>query len=167
MTETDVPEGNNILPEGSNIPSDQNPKKTFLQELKPWSKINPYASYIHLLFRPIPLIVYPAIIFAFLAFSTSLAWVVCYVDTAASIYQPPPYLMNIGVSGLYNVPGIIGILAGSYVGGGLTDLIAERQARRNNGVFEPESRLIALILPFFLEPVGLLMYLSYNQSAQR
>ena len=133
-------------------------KKSFLQDLNIIPKLNPNASYIHLLLRPFPLIVYPAIFFAFLAFSTTLAWVVCYVDTAASVYQAPPYLMNIGVSGLYNVPAIIGIIIGSYVGGALTDLIAERMARRNNGVFEPESRLIALIIPFFLEPVGLIMF---------
>ena len=65
--------------------------------------------------------------------------------------------MNIGVSGLYNVPAIIGIFIGAYIGGGFTDFIAERMARRNNGVFEPESRLIALVIPFFLEPVGLSM----------
>lgn len=81
----------------------------------------------------------------------------CYVDTAAAVYQAPPYLMNIGVSGLYFAPAIIGIFIGAYVGGGLTDLIAEKMARRNNGIFEPESRLVALIFPFFLEPVGLLM----------
>ena len=152
------------VPAGTNIASTPLAKKTFLQELKPWSRINPYASYIHLLLRPFPLIVYPAILFAFLAFSTTLAWVVCYVDTAASVYQPPPYLMNIGVSGLYNVPAIIGIIIGSYIGGGLTDLVAERHARRNNGVFEPESRLITLIIPFFLEPIGLLMFFSFQPT---
>jgi hypothetical protein len=133
-------------------------KKSFLQDLSVVPKLNPNASYIHLLLRPFPLIVYPAIIFAFLAFSTTLAWVVCYVDTAASVYQAPPYLMNIGVSGLYNVPAIIGIFIGSFVGGALTDIIAERMARRNNGIFEPESRLVALIIPFILEPVGLIMF---------
>ena len=138
------------------------PKKSFLQELKFWPQSNPNASYIHLLVRPWPLIVYPAVFFAFLAFSTTLAWVVCYVDTAASVYQAPPYLMNIGVSGLYNVPAIIGILIGAYVGGALTDFVAERLARRNNGVFEPESRLVPLIIPFFLEPIGLVMYISFS-----
>lgn len=138
------------------------PKKSFLQELKFWPQINPNASYIHLLIRPWPLIIYPAVFFAFLAFSTTLAWVVCYVDTAASVYQAPPYLMNIGVSGLYNVPAIIGIFIGAYVGGALTDFVAERLARRNSGVFEPESRLVPLIIPFFLEPIGLVMYFSFS-----
>ena len=134
-------------------------RKTFLQDLKPWSPLNPHASYLHLLLRPIPLIVYPAIFFAFLIFSTTLAWIVCVIETYASVFQAPPYLMSTGVSGLINIPAIVGILIGSYCGGGLTDIIAERWARKNNGVFEPEYRLVTLILPFFLVPVGLLMYI--------
>jgi hypothetical protein len=134
------------------------PKKTFWQELKPWSRINPNASYIHLLLRPLPLVFYPAVFFSFIIFSTTLSWIVCYVDTAASVYQAPPYLMNIGVSGLYNVCAIICIPFGAFVGGALTDWVGQKMARRNNGVFEPEFRLITLIVPFFVVPMGLLMY---------
>lgn len=66
--------------------------------------------------------------------------------------------MSPGINGLINVPAMIGIAVGSYCGGGLTDLLAERSARKNNGVYEPEARLVALILPFFFVPIGLLMY---------
>src|SRR5271163_938892 len=128
-------------------------KKTFIQELKPWSPINPNANYFNLLFRPWPLIVYPAIFFSFISFSTTLAWIVCYADTAASVYQSPPYLMNVGVSTLYNIPGLIGAALGSFCGGGLTDFIVEKLSRKNNGVFEPEYRLVVLVIPFFLVPV--------------
>jgi hypothetical protein len=144
--------GNNVT-EQSGIP-----KKSFIEQLKPWSRINPHASYIHLLLRPLPLILYPSVFFSFLIFSTTLTWIVCYVDTAASVYQAPPFLMNIGVSGLYNVPAIIAIPFGAFVGGALTDWISKTMARRNNGIFEPEYRLISLIVPFFFVPVGLLMY---------
>ena len=85
----------------NNSPEVSPARKTFLQELKLWSKINPDSSYIHLLLRPWSLIIYPAVFFGFLAISTTLAWVVCYVDTATSVYQSPPHLMNIGISGLY------------------------------------------------------------------
>ena len=162
VTEAELPSptnGNNTEKESASSPNGASsiPKKSYAEQLRPWSKINPDASLIHLLLRPWPLIVYPAVFFGFLAFSTTLAWIVCYVDTAASVFQAPPYLMSIGVSGLYNIPAIIGICIGAYIGGALTDFIAERMARRNNGVFEPESRLIALVIPFFLEPIGLIM----------
>ena len=51
----------------------------------------------------------------------------------------------------------VGNLIGGVVGGYLTDVWAERQARRNNGIFEPESRLILLIFPTIIAFAGLLM----------
>jgi hypothetical protein len=141
------------------------PKKTFLQELQPWSKINPNASYIHLFVRPWPLIVYPAVIFAFLIFSVTLAWVVVFINVNASIYQGPHYHMSPGIDGLVNIPAVIGIAFGSFAGGALTDYIAEKKAKGNNGVFEPEFRLIALVFPGFIVPVGLLMYIPHFLSS--
>jgi hypothetical protein len=66
--------------------------------------------------------------------------------------------MSAATNGLINIPSFIGNFIGSYCGGGLTDRIAEWQARRNNGIYEPEARLTALIIPFILVPAGLLMY---------
>jgi hypothetical protein len=137
------------------------PKKTYLQELKPWSKVNPESGYFHLLVRPWPLLVYPATIFSFLTFASTLGWYLCVLTTYASVFQAPPYNMSPGVSSLINIPGVIGNLIGAYCGGGLTDKIAERMARKNNGVFEPETRLIALILPAILVPTGLLMCVNF------
>lgn len=135
------------------------PKKTFLQELQPWSKINPNVSYINLFFRPAPLIVYPAVMFGFLIFSTTLAWTVSVLNVQASIFQGPHYHMKPGINGLINVPAIVGIGVGSYVGGAFTDFVAAKMVKRNQGIFEPEFRLLPLIFPFFLIPTGLLMYL--------
>jgi len=140
-------------------PSQSPAKLTFLQQLRPWSGRNPHASYIHLFLRPWPLVLYPATIFSFLTFSTTLGWYVCMLNTSAAVFQAPPYLMSTGINGLINVSSIIGILIFCYLGGALTDKIAEWAARRNNGVYEPEARLLALVFPFVFIPVGLIMYL--------
>ena len=134
-------------------------KKSFVQELNPWSGITPGANFIRLLLRPIPLVLYPAIAFSILSLSSTVAWVICGINTYASIFQAPPYLMSPGISSLINVSGAIGSVLGAFIGGGFTDLLAEWQARRNGGIFEPEARLVALIVPFFVVPAGLLMYL--------
>ena len=52
---------------------------------------------------------------------------------------------------------VVGNLIGAIAGGWLTDIWAERQARRNNGVFEPESRLTLLVFPTIIAFAGLLM----------
>ena len=137
------------------------PKKTYLQQLKPWSPINPHDSYISLFFRPWPLIIYPAVIFSFLIFSTTLAWVVCVINTSGAVFQGPFYKMSPGISSLINIPAIIGIIFGAYAGGALTDTISKAWAKKNNGIFEPEFRLIALVFPFFIVPAGLLMYILH------
>lgn len=59
---------------------------------------------------------------------------------------------------------MIGAVTGAFCGGGLTDKIIEYKARKNNGVYEPEFRLIALIIPFFIVPLGLLMYISPSDT---
>lgn len=132
-------------------------RKTFLQELNPWSPIDRSTNYIGLLLRPWPMIVYPATLYSYLTFSAMLAWYICIYATYASVFQLPPYSMSTGVSGLINIPASIGCFIGAYCGGGLTDKYVAYRARKNNGVFEPETRLPAMILPFFLVPVGLLM----------
>jgi len=133
-------------------------KKSFLQELKPYSTIDRSKNYFLLLFRPIPIILYPATIFSFLTFASTLGFLIAALTTSAAVFQSPPYNMSPAINGLINIPSFIGNVLGSYCGGGLTDVIAEKAARRNNGIFEPEARLIALILPFFIVPAGLLMY---------
>ena len=135
----------------------QSNKKSYLQELKPFSTIDRTKNYFLMLLRPFPIILYPATIFSFLTFASTLGFLLAALTTAPSIFQAPPYNMSPAINGLINIPSFIGNLLGSYCGGGLTDKIATWQARRNNGIFEPEARLVVLVVPFFLVPAGLLM----------
>jgi len=138
------------------------PRKTFIQELNPWSGINPgiekSTNFLFLFIRPWPMVVYPAVIYSFFVFSFNLACLLGVLNTAASVFQSPPYNMSAGVQSLIFVPEFFGVALGAYCGGGLTDRLVQWRTRKNNGVFEPEQRLLALILPLFLVPVGVLMY---------
>jgi hypothetical protein len=136
-------------------------KKSFFQQLKVWSPLNPYVSYISLFIRPWPLVIYPAVIYSFLTFSGVLGWAVCILNVGASIFQVPPYNMTPGIQSLINIPAIIGVGIGTYCGGALTDKFAEYMSRRNNGIYEPENRLVMMILPLFICPAGVLMYLVH------
>lgn len=137
------------------------PKKTFLQELNPWSGINPGiekdTNFFYLLIRPWAMVLYPAVIFSFFVFSFNLGCLLGVLNTAASVFQSSPYNMSPGVQSLIFLPEFFGVAIGSYCGGGLTDRLIQWQTRRNNGVFESEQRLVALVLPLFLVPTGVLM----------
>ncbi len=133
-------------------------KKTFLQELKPFSKIDRNdENYLFLLLKPLPLVVYPATVFGFLVFASSLGFFLAALSVNPSVFQAPPYNMSPAINGLINIPSLIGHIAGSISGGYLTDKTAEWHARKNNGIFEPEARLVALIIPLIITPAGLLM----------
>jgi MFS family permease len=86
------------------------------------------------------------------------------VNTAASVFQAPPYNMTPGIQSLIFVPGILGAALGAYMGGALTDKFIEYRTKNNNGIFEPETRLVALIFPLFIVPAGVLMYVHYGHD---
>jgi hypothetical protein len=132
-------------------------KKTFAQELNPFSPIDKDKNLLLLFLKPLPLFSYPAVIYGAVAFGTSLAFFLAGLTVNPSIYQAPPYNFSPAINGLINIPSFIGHVLGAFAGGWLTDRISEMQARKNNGVFEPEFRLMALILPLFFYPAGCLM----------
>ena len=104
------------------------------------------------------MVFYPAVIYSFLVFAFTLACALGVLNTAAAVFQSPPYNMSPGIHGLINIPLTLGIVIGSYCGGALTDRFLEWRLKKNNGIFEPETRLIPVILPFFIVPAGVLMY---------
>jgi len=53
---------------------------------------------------------------------------------------------------------MIGATIGAYAGGDLSDKYAAWHAKKNGGIFEPEFRLVPLVLPLLIVPAGLLMY---------
>jgi hypothetical protein len=134
------------------------PRKPFLQRLLPWSPVNPQGTTLfRVFFRPWPMVFYPGLLYSFITFAAVLGWPICVISTNAAIYQSPPYNFSPGINNLINLPAAIGCVIGAWSGGAFSDYLAERSARKNNGIFEPESRLVALIPSFFIVPIGLLM----------
>ena len=89
--------------ESSEQPSSlSRPKKSCLQQLSPFSGINPgqttNPSFLFLLIRAWPLTLYPAVIYAFLVFGFNLACILFVVSTATVIFQFPPYNFSPPVS---------------------------------------------------------------------
>jgi hypothetical protein len=144
------------IPENGDSAIPRKPK-SYIQGLKLWSGTDPNSSYLSLFFRPIPLVVYPAQIYTFLIYAMLLGFGTCILNTYAPIYQKPPYNMSTGETSLLKIPTLIGNTLGA-LWGALTDRYCKWLARRNNGVFEPETRLPFLIPAYLLVPAGLLMY---------
>ncbi|KAH8433068.1 putative MFS transporter [Aspergillus melleus] len=82
------------------------------------------------------------------------------------LYQfclPAPMLLVPGVllaSAMYGVilGAFIGILIVFPIAGPLTDHLSQWMRNRNNGIHKPEHRIPALIVPFIISPIGLIVF---------
>ena len=71
-----------------------------------------------------------------------------------TIITAPPYNWPIANGGLCSIGGALGVLFGLPIGP-ISDHIAARLTRKNNGVREPEMRLVALAPAILLTPAGI------------
>ncbi|KXS96406.1 hypothetical protein AC578_3002 [Pseudocercospora eumusae] len=133
-------------------------KKTYIQELSLWSGLPKDTTLLKVFLRPLPMIAYPAVIFSFLGFAVSLAWVVAINILNSFILQAPPYNWTPDVNGLINIPGLLGNLIGAFIGGWVVDRYSDWKSKHNSGVFLPETRLHLLVIPTLIVPAGCLVF---------
>lgn len=134
------------------------PRKTWRQEMGLWSGLAPNTNLLKMFLRPFPMFAYPCVIFAFLGYAASLVLTVSVNILNPFVLQAPPYSWSPMINGLINIPGLIGNVFGAYAGGWLVDVFCDWRARRNGGLFEPESRLILLIVPMLITGAGCLLF---------
>ena len=121
-----------LRPKSSNRILHQHAKNTWTQELSLWSGVSDtslpkmFLRYLDVELvedvvltsnRPFPMIVYPAVIYAFLCYSISLVLTVAVNILNPFVLQAPPYSWSPQINGLINIPGIVGNLIGAWAGG--------------------------------------------------
>lgn len=77
---------------------------------------------------------------------------------APALFSPPPYLFTSADLGLFTVSSFIGIVVAWPIAGPVTDLLSRYLRKRNNDIHKPEHRLPALLLPFLICPIGLIVF---------
>ncbi|KAJ5792671.1 uncharacterized protein N7503_008649 [Penicillium pulvis] len=123
-----------------------------------------HLAYLFLL--PFPLLLVPGVLIASLMYGVVLGGVVAVSTLSPEIFSPPPYLFTAGGLGLFSLSGFIGIVVAWPIAGPMTDLLSRWMRKRNNNVHQPEHRLPALILPFLICPVGLVVF-GYTVAHQQ
>ncbi|KAK4982407.1 hypothetical protein LTR66_009282 [Elasticomyces elasticus] len=136
----------------------QVPKKSWIREMSLWSGVPADTNLFKMFIRPLPLLAYPAVIFAFLGYAVSLAWVVAINILNSFVLQAPPYNWGASINGLINIPGLLGNLFGAFAGGWVVDRYCDWRSKKNGGVFRPEYRLDLLVVPAVLAPAGCLVF---------
>lgn len=106
------------------------------------------------LVAPLRLLSHPVAIWGCLMWSVTFTWVIIQGAVADQVWEAPPY--NLSPSAVGNLVGIaplIGSALGCLMGGAACDWLSRVMAKRNNNVYEPESRLL-IIAPALLTCVA-------------
>lgn len=70
------------------------------------------------------------------------------------LFTEPPYNFSVGQAGLVSVSPFILCIIGEAISGPLNDWICLKLAHRNHGVYEPEFRLVLMVVVVILGTTG-------------
>ncbi|KAL5619693.1 hypothetical protein FOVSG1_001915 [Fusarium oxysporum f. sp. vasinfectum] len=106
-----------------------------------------------ILLTTVPAVAYTALAYGILVATSDV------MSTTLSLYMAkPPYTFAPNEIGLMNLSKLVGSTIGTLIVGPVSDTLILWLARRNDGIYEPETRLWSLVpfLPFI--PVGALLF---------
>ncbi|KAI9709924.1 MAG: hypothetical protein M1820_003002 [Bogoriella megaspora] len=136
------------------LPEPVTKKMSYIRSLRLFSGRYSHASYWKVFARPFVVFFYPAILWAFLIYGTTLTWIVVFSVVNGVIFLEPPYNFTVSQTGLISLSPFILTIIGEVLSGPINDWICLRLARKNHGVYEPEFRLVLMIVVAILGAVG-------------
>lgn len=114
-----------------------------------------FRNLLPMMLSPILLLRHPAILWACAMWSVTFSWTIILGGIADQIYTAPPYQLSATAVGLLiGVPPLIGSALGTLFGGWMCDEAAKVMSIRQNGIYEPEFRLVVLIPGFITIGIG-------------
>ena len=140
------------------------PAKTYRQTLKPWNGKLRHENWLKAAIRPFILFAYPSILWSTLVYSLSIGWLIVLSESVSTIFEnKATYNFTPLQAGLVYISPFIGGVLGTAVAGKVSDIIVRYMSRRNDGVYEPEFRLVMAIPVTIATCIGLM---GYGWSAQ-
>lgn len=133
------------------------PKRSFVQQLRPWEGRLRQENWFKAAFRPFLLYAYPAVLWSAVIYSCSVGWLIVISESMALIYRDKDsYNFSALSTGLVYLSPFIGGVLGTAVAGKMSDIIVMAMAKRNGGLYEPEFRLVMAIPTALSTVIGLM-----------
>lgn len=140
------------------------PAKKYRQTLEIWNGRLRQDNWLKVAIRPLILFAYPSILWSTLLYSLSIGWLIVLSESVSTVFEnKATYNFTPLQTGLVYVSPFIGGVLGTAVAGKVSDVIVRYMSRRNDGVYEPEFRLVMTIPITIATCVGLM---GYGWSAQ-
>ncbi|KAF2105205.1 major facilitator superfamily domain-containing protein [Lophiotrema nucula] len=133
------------------------PPKTYVQSLKPWNGRLAKDKWLKVMVRPFILFAYPAVLWSSLVYALAVGWLIVLSESVAHIYQNrESYNFTSLQCGLVYISPFVGGVLGTAVAGKVSDIIVRYMSRKNDGVYEPEFRLVMAIPITLSTTIGLM-----------
>ncbi|MCJ1276789.1 hypothetical protein MMC21_004596 [Puttea exsequens] len=131
------------------------PRVSFTRSLLPFNGRKTNENFFKLVLRPLPLFFHPAIAWACLIQGTLIGWTVMIGVVLAAIFLGPPlWFSEVETGYMYTGP-FIGAVLGFLLAGVVSDSSAKVMIRWNNGVYEPEFRIVLVLAQLVFGCAGL------------
>jgi multidrug resistance protein len=132
------------------------PKKSYRHSLRPWNGRLVKDKWLRVATRPFILFAYPAVLWSSLVYALAVGWLIVLSESVAHIYRDTSYNFTALQVGLVYISPFVGGVLGTAVAGRVSDLVVRFMARKNDGVYEPEFRLIMAIPITISTVIGLM-----------
>ncbi|EJT99824.1 MFS general substrate transporter [Dacryopinax primogenitus] len=158
MPDPDSDSSNERLPTGvptfvSDPTSSYPPRRTWIQDMRPFSGVYDPLPFWKTLLRPLPFFLSPVVIWGTLAYGFTTAWLVVLSVTESLIFSLPPYYFDSQSVGLVSIGALItGILA-VFISGPICDWCATGMSKLN-----AKFRLLLVIPMIILEVMGYVVW---------
>jgi MFS family permease len=133
------------------------PKKSYWQKMSLWTP-TPGPSIPQSALRSLQFLGWPVILYSGFSYGSYLIWSNMLNGTISLILTKPPYNFSTSQVGLSYLSGCLGVLLGGLAFGKVSDWLALKLARRNNGIMEPEHRLWPFCVTMVLVPAALILW---------
>lgn len=130
-------------------------KVSFARSLLPFNGFKVDEGFFRLVVRPFPLFLHPAVVWGCLIQGTLIGWTVMIGVVLAAIFLGPPLFFDEVKTGYMYTGAFIGAFLGFIFAGLLADWSTKLLIRRNNGVYEPEFRIVLVAAQLVVGCVGL------------
>lgn len=137
------------------------PPKSYRHSLKPWNGRLVKDKWFRVMIRPFILYAYPAVLWSAMVYALAVGWLIVLSESVAHIYRDVSYKFTPLQVGLVYISPFVGGVLGTAVAGKVSDLVVRYLARKNDGVYEPEFRLI-MALPITISTVIGLMGFGWS-----
>ncbi|KAK4241964.1 hypothetical protein C8A03DRAFT_11810 [Achaetomium macrosporum] len=130
-------------------------KKNFVQSLALFDGRKTDESFWKLLLRPLPLFLQPAFLWACLIQGLMIGWTVFIGVILAQFFLSTPLWWTEVQTGYAYTAAFIGAIVGFVIAGTLSDWTARYMTKWNNGIYEPEFRIVLVLPQMILGCAGL------------